>query len=416
MKILLYLIVIVYHHVIPVYGSDVPKESISVSDEIILLSDRTGDDSQATPHVVFGKDIYMVVWREGWHGIGGQARIFATRIDKSGKVLDPKGIEVAPCKEGFQEAPRIAFGGGIFLVVWQDFRNGKDFDILGARISLEGKIIDNEPIKIAVESRTQALPDIASDGNSFLVAWQGVEGESTKYSGYAAPVTAEGKIGTVVKTEASPQVRLAWNSKYYLAVYGSTDIMCIMLDKDGKPASKAQRVIGNTKASTFSVSSVGNKGWLIIGHRSPPDPWGWGGPGAMRCAIVTLDGKVDNPTLKEPSGNWKKLENWLDVNDGRKTWPWGQSASVWDGKQSIAVWQRHHICGEKKSSFTNCDLISARLDGWKSLDPDGIPISATSAEEREPVLASDGNGSLICVYEKSENRKRVIAARIISTK
>ena len=38
----------------------------------------------------------------------------------------------------------------------QDFRNGKDYDILGARVSPEGKVLDTEPIKVAVGGGTQS--------------------------------------------------------------------------------------------------------------------------------------------------------------------------------------------------------------------------------------------------------------------
>jgi hypothetical protein len=391
---------------------------IKAGEEVLLLADGPGAGAQATPAVALGKDVYLAVWREGWSGKGGTARVYAARLDKAGKPLDAKGIEVAPCKEGFQEAPRVAFGGGSFLVVWQDFRNGKDMDVLGARVSPEGKVLDAQPIAIAAGPRTQALPDVASDGNSFLVAWQGIEGEAAGYSGCAAPVSAEGKVGAVVKSQASPQVRLAWGGKNYLAVYGSTEIYSLLLSPEGKPLNPSQ--YGNEamrcKSAAFSVSMVPEKGWLVVGQRSPPDPWGWGGPGAMRCAVVTPEGKMDNPTAKEPDGNWDKLANWLDVGGrGRTTWPWGESASVWDGKHSVVVWPRHHICGEKKSSFANCDLIASRVDGWKPLDAAGVPVAATGAEEDQPGLASSGPGALLMVYEKSEGGKTMIAARTISS-
>jgi hypothetical protein len=73
---------------------------------------------------------------------------------------------------------------------------------------------------------------------------------------------------------------------------------------------------------------------------------------------------------------------------------------VWDGKQSIVVWQRHHLGGEKMTNFVNSDLIAARVEGFKSLDPDGIPVATTGAEETRPAVASDGAGAVLVVYEK----------------
>ncbi|MCX7804566.1 MAG: hypothetical protein N3A38_05175 [Planctomycetota bacterium] len=395
-------------------GTEPP--AISVGGEAIVMAGGLGGNVRATPCLAFGKDVFLVAWREGWHGKGGKARVYAARLDLEGRVLDPKGIEVAPCGEGVQEMPRAAFGGGAFLVVWQDLRNGKDFDVLGARISPEGKVLDSEPVKIAAAPRTQALPDVASDGEEFLVAWQGLEGDSPLYSGFAAPVSADGKVGPAVRTGASPQVRIAWGGGAYLAAYGASATDCVLLGKDGKPVGKSAMAIRSTKEAAFSLSAAPGAGWLIVGHRSPPDPWGWGGPGAMRCSFVTIEGKVENPTLQEPSGNWKKLENWLDVNDGRKTWPWGESAGAWDGKRFVAVWPRHHIVGETRSNFANCDLFAGRVERWKPLDPAGIPVAATEAEERQPSLASNGAGTLLCVYEKSEKGATAIAARLLRTR
>ena len=65
-----------------------------------------------------------------------------------------------------------------------------------------------------------------------------------------------------------------------------------------RPASRLP-VLGGTKAANFSISAVPGKGWLVVSHRSPPDPWGWGGPGAMRAAFVNLEGKPENSTREE---------------------------------------------------------------------------------------------------------------------
>jgi len=393
---------------------------IDVGEELPLLADGPGKGIQATPDVAFGDGAYLVVWREGWHGKGGSARIYAARVSADGKVLDPKGIEVSPCKDGVQEQPRVAFGGGVFLVVWQDLRNGKDCDVLAARVSPEGKVLDAEPIAVAADPRTQALPAVASDGQGFLVVWQGLVGDEAAYRGFAAPVSAGGKAGAAIETGATPQPKVAWNGKNYLAVCGGAgfwagEVRSVLLGADGKPAGKPIPVLGGTKAAVFSLSVVPDRGWLVVSHRSPPDPWGWGGPGAMRAAVVGPDGRPASPVKEEyPQA---RLPHWLDF--GREkgkgaTWPWGPSASAWAGKHSLVVWQRHHLGGEKWTNFENCNLIAARVDGVTSLDPAGVPVAASDANERRPALAADGTGGLLCVYERSsgEGVSRVAARRI----
>ena len=61
------------------------------------------------------------------------------------------------------------------------------------------------------------------------------------------------------------------------------------------------------------------------------------------------------------------------------TWPYGESALAWDGARCVAVWERHHLTGEKNCDFTNCDIIAARVEGYKSIDPDGVPVAASTA-------------------------------------
>ena len=135
--------------------------AIQVGSEFRLLADGPGEGIQRTPHVAFGGGVFVIVWQEGWHGEDGRSRIYAARVTPEGKVLDPGGIQVAAAKTGVQEHPRVAFGGGVFLVVWQDLRNGKDADVLAARLSPEGKLLDAEPIPLAAGPGMQALPDVA---------------------------------------------------------------------------------------------------------------------------------------------------------------------------------------------------------------------------------------------------------------
>lgn len=394
-------------------------DGIKIGDEFTLLADGPGKGIQATPAVAFGKGIYLVVWREGWHGKRGSARIYAARVSADSKLLDPEGIEVASAGAGVQERPRVAFGGGTFLVVWQDLRNAKDYDVLGARIAPDGKLQDRQPIAIAAGPHNQVLPDVASDGKNFVAVWQGFQAEENVFGGYAALVSVDGRVGQPVETGITPQPKISWNGDSYLAICGgnrpfSGTVKAARLSSEIVPQGKLTRVITGTKDAAFSVSPVPEQGWLVVSHRSPPDPWGWGGPGAIRAALVNLDGQTENEdAVKEPAGVKERLPGWLDMGMAKTagaTWPWGPSACAFDGKQTVVVWQRHQLCGEKWTNFENCDVIAARVSGYKSRDPQGLPVAASTAEERNPALASSGDGRLLLVYERHEDDGRVVVA------
>lgn len=396
-------------------------DDIKSGEEFSLLAEGPGKDIQATPAVAFGNGMYLVVWREGWHGKGGAARVYAARVSADGKLLDPKGIEVAPAKSGVQERPKVAFAGDTFLVVWQDLRNGKDYDVLGARIDAAGKVLDREPMAVAPGPRNQVLPDVGSDGNGFLVVWQGLQGEETSYRGFAVPVSVEGKIGQPVETGVSPQPQVAWNGSHYLVVGGGAGVQAVRLNSAGVPQGKPALVIRGSKAAAFCITGLPGKGWLVVNHRSPPDPWGWGGPGAIRTALINADGKPENEdAVKEPSGVKDRLPGWLDMGLAKSkeaTWPWGPSAAAFDGKQAVVVWQRHHLTGEKLTNFENSDLIAARVAEYKSLDPSGVPVAAAAVDEKNPALASSGDGRLLLIYERQDGPDRVtISGRILQAK
>ena len=99
--------------------------------------------------MAFGEKVYLAAWREGWAGKNGRARIFASRVSADGKNLDPRGIPIVFAGQGLQDRPRVAFGGGVFLVVWQEF-NGKHCTTLAARVGLDGKVLDSRPIAVAL--------------------------------------------------------------------------------------------------------------------------------------------------------------------------------------------------------------------------------------------------------------------------
>ena len=92
-------------------------------------------------------------------------------------MLDPEGILVAG-GPGNQSRPRVAFDGRNFVVVWEDMRNGKSYEVYAARVSPEGKVLDAGGVPLpAVKGPPpfdRQMPAVASfgDGRS-LVLWCG---------------------------------------------------------------------------------------------------------------------------------------------------------------------------------------------------------------------------------------------------
>jgi len=364
------------------------------------------------------------------------SRIYAARVGIDGQVLSPVGFEIAPSATGVQENPRVAFYGGVFLVVWQDLRNGKDDDILGARISMTGKLIDTKPLVIASAPRSQVMPDVDADDEGFMVVWHGFQGDEKLPHIFAARVWTDGTVGqpAIVADGASP--RIAWNSTEHFVAYSSAVNSSIIqqtrawlrMDKATQPLPQSglgfiyQPANGPNYYSVCAMPQR-DKGWVIVTHEDPGNPWGRT-IGVQRAINITAsDGTIaaDSPTYETGAYiekyNATEIQipaNWLDTSLGKseqKLWPWGGSALAQDGQYCVAVWSRYHM---SKISMYNSDIMVGRVDRWKPLDGDGIAVAASAASERNPALAGNSAGALLTVYEKMQDGITEIVARKLS--
>jgi hypothetical protein len=144
-----------------------------------------------------GNGQYLVVWQSG---LAENADIYGCRLDESGKALDAKPFLISGAKE-CQERPRVVWGKGSWLVVWEDIRNDTDFDVYAARVTPEGKVLDPDGILVAGGEHNQCSPDAAFNGDSFLVVWRsygpcqkGAPISHGQYRVYGARVTPDGKV------------------------------------------------------------------------------------------------------------------------------------------------------------------------------------------------------------------------------
>lgn len=135
-----------------------------------MLADARAQLNPAVAHD--GKGTYLVVWQQGrFYHQSQSADILAARIDNNGRVLDRQPIVV--CKvEASQEQPQVAFSGGMFLVVWHDLRNGRDWDVYAARVRPDGRVLEHNGFLVAGGVRNQASPALAAADGGFLVVWQ----------------------------------------------------------------------------------------------------------------------------------------------------------------------------------------------------------------------------------------------------
>jgi hypothetical protein len=114
---------------------------------------------------------WLVAWREG-DMTGQNTDIWCARVGADGKTLDPEGIRVCTVKES-QDRPCVVSDGNGFIVVWEDLRNGKDWDIYAARVTGEGKVLDEDGVLVAGGEHNQCRPAAVFHQDRYLVVFMG---------------------------------------------------------------------------------------------------------------------------------------------------------------------------------------------------------------------------------------------------
>jgi hypothetical protein len=202
-------------------------------------------ESQLWPQIAAGGLGYLVVWQDmrtvlcGFTAMpenpfcGNGWDIYAARLDADGVLLDPAPILVS--QEGRnQTRPKVAWNGTNWLVVWERQRPEWYFfdDVVAARISPAGVVLDPEPIPLWLDCNNgcsaASAPSVASNGADWLVVWQSYNPntfiptlEGVRVDGDGAvldPVPVVLQQHTVAAF-GPRQPRLAWAQNEYLLAW-----------------------------------------------------------------------------------------------------------------------------------------------------------------------------------------------------
>ncbi|MCX6843921.1 MAG: hypothetical protein NTX53_16785, partial [candidate division WOR-3 bacterium] len=186
-----------------IYGARVTPQG-TVLDSAGFAISRAAYDQYSVDVGVDGVN-FFVVWEDDR---GMSTDIYGARVTPLGTVLDPSGIVVSPSADD-QYTPVVGFGGGNFLVAWEDYSIGDD--IFGARVTPAGALLDSAGFIISTAAQEQYSPAVGFDGTDFLVVWE--DGRSVSwyenYDIYGARVTPAGVVldpaGFVISHAAGEQ-------------------------------------------------------------------------------------------------------------------------------------------------------------------------------------------------------------------
>jgi hypothetical protein len=218
-----------------IYGARVTPGGQVLDPSGIAISDAPG--RQRSPAVSFAGGNYLVVWED--YRSGANWDIYGTRVSPGGVVLNTDGIAISTVSNQ-QERPAIGFDGMNYLVVWDDARNNGILDIYGARVTLAGQVLEPSGIAICKAQRFQRSPAIAFDGTNYLVAWE--DYRRSDYSDiYGSRVT---KQGTVLDTAGIAISKSTYDQSDPAIAYDGTNFLVLWSDcvNSGKPDIYGTRV------------------------------------------------------------------------------------------------------------------------------------------------------------------------------
>ncbi len=245
---------------------------------------------QRGPAVAFGGGLYLVVWQDGYNAAGGNSDIVGIRVDQSGRAIDTTPIAI--CRSaGVQEAPSVAFCEGRFLVAWADRRGGADYDVYRTSVTPDGRVWAKDGELLAGGRGAQTCPTVATNGgDQFLVAWQDMRnGEHfTIYAARIAAATGEDldRDGFVVMDRGEQPVAV-WTGENYAVCQ---KWYAALVGADGKVQMPVKQLWNSKVSSWCSAASAWGKAFAFLITEPYPDPWGWGGNGSTVGVSLAPDG------------------------------------------------------------------------------------------------------------------------------
>ena len=139
---------------------------ITPTGQIALKADAGWD---VEPAIASDGENCLVAWKSSPDGVPTNFDILAARVSPSGAILDSPPITVCAAP-GLQTTVYLAYGGGVYLAVWTDNRSGRH--VYGARIRPNGTLLDPNGFLISSDTVNQMMPALGTDGSKFLVTWQ----------------------------------------------------------------------------------------------------------------------------------------------------------------------------------------------------------------------------------------------------
>ncbi|MEO0262203.1 MAG: hypothetical protein ABIM62_00575 [candidate division WOR-3 bacterium] len=168
-----------------IYGEIVDSSGIPSYNEIPVAI-QAGE--QINPHLYYSDSIYFCVWEDQRNGF--YPEIYGARIKINGEIIDTNGILISTAPGG-SFYPKICAIDTIFLVVWEDRRNGNP-DIYACRVTKSGIVLEPHGIPVCTEAHYQKYPATCKLNDKFIIIWQDLR--NGNYDLYFSRIDLNGNV------------------------------------------------------------------------------------------------------------------------------------------------------------------------------------------------------------------------------
>jgi hypothetical protein len=334
---------------------------------------------------------YLVVWQDARNGVDYD--IYAARVAPDGTVLDAAAIPLCTAA-GDQTQPSVVFDGTNYLAAWMDARAGTaNLHVYGTRITPGGAVLDASGLPIATAAPVGSAPTLAANGSSVLVVWSDARGG--QYNAWGARIARSGAsldgsgVQLVSRPTSQQGPRLSFDGTNYLLVWAEYNAGNHVFGARISPA----------------LASLGASG-IAIGSGAPTDQYaprvafGAGGylvtwylysypqPDQVYARRVALDGTL-------PDASALQLASAASSPD-----------VAFDGHAFMVAWS------DFRAGATGSDVYATRvLPGGTVVDASGFPIATDRSVESSPALTSNGVGVTLVAYARGDTSPGYGASR-----
>ena len=416
-----------------IYGTRITPDGIVLDTAGIPIS--TATNYQSSPALIFGDTNFLVVWTDERNGA---ADIYGTRVEPSGAVVDTAGIAISAAVN-VQRRPAVSYDNANFLAVWEDRRNGSEYDIYGARVDQSGIVLDSAGIPISMYYDDQVSPSLSFCGTNYLVTWEDYRNDSWAFSDiYSSRVSTDGSVldpnGFVICDSTLDEYR-PWvssgDSIYFVAWHqgsgnGTGDIVGVRMDTANSILDTAVVLIstavndqrapaveydGNNYLVVWCDSREGSSYTDIYGSRIDSS-------GAIldtSCVpICSTSRSQENPSLSFDSTNY--LVVWQDHRSGTvsptvygvrvsqngavlgSSFAVSSYANNWHGFPSVCFGNTVYFTSwwDNRNGYYHDDIYGARVstEGF-TLDTTGIAVCTAPDSQFFSTVSYDGTNFLV---------------------